>query len=186
MVLFLWLQCPVISSVSFKRPRPASCHFPSSLGRDGMGPLRPSCDSNQGCPAALLAPARKRCWIAGVEQTVGIGGGSLLRVRQEDFGWPMGKGLETGGPGKAGVCVCGLDMEGSLRVPLRPLGTVLDLRNLRRRLRSPFAPCSHAPCFLPHPCTLTRQDAGPLALNLCGKDAQCLVALPWVSGPLAM
>lgn len=115
-----------------------------------------------------------------------MGGVSLLKVRQENFGWPMGKGLETGGPGKAGVCVCGLDMEGSLRVPLRPLGTVLDLRNLRRRLRSPFAPCSHAPCFLPHPCTLTRQDAGPLALNLCGKDAQCLVALPWVSGPLAM
>lgn len=59
--------------------------------------MRPSCDSNQGCPAALLAPARKRCWIAGVEQTVGMGGGSLLKVRQEDFGWPMGKGLETGG-----------------------------------------------------------------------------------------
>lgn len=68
-----------------------------------------------------------------------------FKVRQEDFGWPMGKGLETGGPGKAGVCVVGLNMEGSLRVPLRPLGTVLDLMNLRRRLRSPFAPRSHAP-----------------------------------------
>lgn len=153
-----------------------------------MGPLRPSCDSNQGCPAALLRACQEE--VLNCRSGTGSWHGGLcfpgFKVRQEDFGWPMGKGLETGGPGKAGGCVCGLDVEGSLRVPLRPLGTALDLRNLRRRLRSPFAPWSHAPCFLLHPCTPTRQDTGPLALNLCGKDAQCLVELPWVSGPLAM
>lgn len=154
MVLLGWLQSPVISQVAFKRPRPASCHFPSSLGGDGMGPLRPSCDSNQGCPAALLSACQEE--VLNCRSGTGSWHGGLcspgFKVRQEDFGWPMGKGLETGGAWQ-GWWLClwagrGRESQSSLEATWNCLG----LEELEEETEKPL--CS----FLPHPCTPTRQD----------------------------
>lgn len=85
------------------------------------------------------APAKKRRWSARVEQAAGMGA-SVLQVSKfgrRTLGGQWGGGWGQRGPGKVGVRRP--DMEGSLRVPLRPLGTVLDLRNLGKRLRSPLA-----------------------------------------------
>lgn len=129
-----WLQCPV----AFKRPCPGSCHFPSTLGRDGMGPLRPSCDSDQGCTTALLHTCQEQVLEYRSEQAAGMGA-SVLQVSKLGRRTLGGQwGGHWGQRGHSKVGVCGLDMKGTLRVPLRPLGTVWDLRKLG--LRSPLAP----------------------------------------------